>query len=141
MQKSSNCNIYFTCYCHVCASSKYASQMPHIQISSYALWQRYVSLNTSYDLTSITNVTRSTSIHNFTLLVYAQEQIYLPHVPVYYYCSLHTDFTYIIKNNTGQLLTTMLLLSICQQQTCPIPAIDLPHALIMQCVLMGEVCQ
>ena len=35
-QNTSNYTIYFTCYCHVCASNKWTSQVPHIQISSCA---------------------------------------------------------------------------------------------------------
>ena len=49
-QNTSKWNIHFTCYCHICASNKYASQMLHIcnisklvhvhmmQLCKYLIW-------------------------------------------------------------------------------------------------------
>ena len=73
----------------------------------------YVSISTSYELTTITKVTRSTGIHIFHIIgkcprtnLYTTLHIY---VPLYHYCGLYTDFTYKLKSNILQLLITMLL--------------------------------
>ena len=49
--------------------------MPHIcptcQIVNVQIWDSYISIYTSYTLNAINNVTRSTDIHTFHILVYA----------------------------------------------------------------------
>ena len=77
-----NCNSYFPCYNHICANNKYASWIVHIshicQLLHVYIWDYYISIYTSYVLTAINNVTRSSHIH-YTLLAYAPVKICLPH--------------------------------------------------------------
>ena len=87
-----------TQYCHICASNKYASQipnMPHIQVSLYAC---DTTLSVSIPYISSLQSTMWLGALVFHIIgicprtnMSATLHIY---VPLYYYCSLHTDFRY-----------------------------------------------
>ena len=62
-QNTTNCNNYFTHYCQICARNKYSPDMSHMQISYVQKLDNYVNLYTSYELTVVNSVTRSTAIH------------------------------------------------------------------------------
>ena len=53
-KNTTNCNIYFTCYCHVCAINKYAPKMPliyHIwKLIHVKTWETYVNTCVSHIL-------------------------------------------------------------------------------------------
>ena len=59
IQKQTNCNFYLLYYSHMCASNKYAPQMPCTQITLHASIFKYVNIYVTYKLTTL-NVTRST---------------------------------------------------------------------------------
>ena len=65
--KSKNCNFSLPCYCHICANNKYSPEMSHIchkwKLVHVNIWGIYVSIYTSYELTTINNVTTNTTIH------------------------------------------------------------------------------
>ena len=76
---------------------KYASQMPYIchicQLFTMYMGDICVSIYTSYQLTPINNVTRSTGIHTFHIISRCPRK-YVPatlhiYVPLHFYCSLH----------------------------------------------------
>ena len=64
-------------------------------------WHSYIIINTSYEITTINSVTRRTGIHTFPIIgTCPKTNIFVTlhiHAPLYYCCSLHTDFTYIFK--------------------------------------------
>ena len=63
IQKRTICNRYSTYYDQICATNKYMIQMSHMQINSCADMRQL-----SYELTSISSVTRSTAIHVFNII-------------------------------------------------------------------------
>ena len=137
------CSSYFPCYNHICASNKYAPQMPHIfqihQLLCVQTWPHYVSIYTSYELTAINNETRSSGIHASRITgichwtnMPAPMHIY---VPLDFSCNLHTDPNYYTNPphiNKLQHIFTILLQNMCQQQICNSNATCMPHARITQ---------
>ena len=98
-QNTTNCNINFSCYCHAWDSKKMYLNMPHIQEKGHVhIWHTYVSIDTSYELSPINNMTRNTGIHTFHIIdtcfwTIMPTAIHI-YVPLHYYCSLHTDGTH-----------------------------------------------
>ena len=76
-----------------CGHINHMCSLVHVHI-----WDNYVSIYASYEPSAISNVSRNTDIHNFTLLVFAPEQNmtvkFHINVPLYYYWDLNTDLHY-----------------------------------------------
>ena len=118
--------------CHTC-------QLLHVQISDIS-----VSIYTSYELTAINNVTKSTAIHNFILLAYATEQICLLHCTYMSHCTntvSHVTAHISLKDNKLHHVIAMLLLYMCQQQICPSNVTYMSHMPITSCVDIRQICQ
>ena len=69
--ETGNCNFNLPCYCHIHVY-KYAPQIPHIcQICKLVyvhIWDNYISIYASYELTIINYVTGTTGRHKFNII-------------------------------------------------------------------------
>ena len=92
-QNTTKCNVYLTCYCHVCASNIYAPQMPHMQISICADMSQlcqYIGLIAAKCNQQCDQDHWYTHISHYWHMPMNTHIIY---VPLQCYCSLHIDPT------------------------------------------------
>ena len=92
-QNMSNCNSYFTCYCHVYVYNKYAYQC-HISKSVYAHYTTMSVYMCHMDSLQSTMRQQTLIYIYFTLLAYIPEQICLPHYTCMSICSFAVVFIY-----------------------------------------------
>ena len=114
-QNTSTCNSYFPHYCQRCTSNKYAPQMSYLyhiyKLVCMQISDNYISKYASYELTTIDNMIRNTSIHTFHIIgIYPWTNIPTRlhiYFPVHCYCGLYVEPTLLpisVKNNNLQLL-------------------------------------
>ena len=106
-------------------------QLLHVQISD-----NYINKFTSYELTEINYISKSTGMYNFTLLVYASEQICWTHCTYMSHCTSNVVGIQTLHSckhpsqfNKLQHLFTILLQNMCQQQVFPSNAKQIPKFL------------
>ena len=63
MSQNNELQSSISCYSHTYASNKHAPQMAHMPLLHVWTWDNYISKYTSYELTTMDNVTASTGKH------------------------------------------------------------------------------
>ena len=110
---TTNCNIYFTHYCPICARNKHDPQMPNIchicQLVHVHISDNQVSIYTSCELAAINCVTTSTGIHTSHIIGICPWTKYAYHIayvyPSAFACSLHRPHITAHVNKKQQILT------------------------------------
>ena len=71
-QNTSNCNIYFTGYCHICARNRYACHIAYICHTWYIFQEMYVYICATYEFTASNMWPRNTYIYLYMASVFVQ---------------------------------------------------------------------
>ena len=126
------------------------TQMPFIsqiyKLLNVHISDKYVSIHASYELTAINSLTRSTALHNFTLLAYAPEQICLPHHTCMSHCTnvvlyMQTSYECTFEVNKEFQLYFQAITVHIPTTNMPLKCHYMPHMAIAFCVHMRQLYQ
>ena len=152
-KNTSNCNIYLTYYCHICASNKYTPQIPHI-CHIYKLDHVHITQLCQFKYPKCTHQNQQCDHEQWYTHIshywHMPLKKYVCHIIYIYVCVSHctTTIVYIEISHTNQKTTNDNFILPCYSHVCAsnkyallMPAIYTPHVQITQYASLGEVSQ